>query len=267
MNENDSAMNYMNYLAIDELLELQRPVSAGPEGPEHDEMLFIVIHQVYELWFKQLLHEIDALQEALESGRAFDAAAKLNRIKAILAVCIRQIDVLITMTPLQFGAFRHRLESASGFQSAQFRELEAVLGRRDPHFAQHLLPRNRGRVEDRMRQPSLWDSFLRFIHGLGFAIPDDILNRDVSQHYESREEVREALLTLHRENREAVHICEQLIDIEVSLKEWRYRHVMMVERTIGTKPGTGGSSGTGYLHTTLTHPRSFPELWEIRARF
>lgn len=264
MTENDSALNYMNYLAVDELLELQRPVS---EGPEHDEMLFIVIHQVYELWFKQLLHEIDALQRALESGHGFDASAKLNRIKAILAVCIRQIDVLITMTPLQFGAFRHRLETASGFQSAQFRELEAVLGRRDPHFAQHLLPRNRARVEERTQQPSLWDSFLRFVDGLGFAIPDDVLHRDFTQHYESREEVREALLALHRENREAIHICEQLIDIEVSLKEWRYRHVMMVERTIGTQPGTGGSSGTGYLQSTLDHPRSFPELWEIRARF
>ncbi len=264
MTEHDSAVNYMNYLAIDELLELQRPVS---DGPEHDEMLFIVIHQVYELWFKQLLHEIDALQQSLDADDGFDASAKLNRIKAILAVCIRQIDVLITMTPLQFGAFRHRLETASGFQSAQFRELEAVLGRRDPLFAQHLLPKNRVRVEERMQQPSLWDSFLRYVNGLGFAIPESVLDRDVTKHYESREEVRQALLTLHRENHEAIHLCEQLIDIEVSLKEWRYRHVMMVERTIGTKAGTGGSSGAGYLRATLDHPRSFPELWEIRANF
>jgi tryptophan 2,3-dioxygenase len=264
MTQEESAVNYMNYLAIDELLELQRPVS---EGPEHDEMLFIVIHQVYELWFKQILHEIDALKRALQAHDGFDAAAKLNRIKQILAVCIRQIDVLITMTPLQFGAFRDRLESASGFQSAQFREVEAVFGRRDPHFAQHLLPKNRVRVEQRMQEESLWDCVLEYVNWCGFTIPVDVLERDFSQPYESREEVREALLELHRTHHAAMSICEQLVDVEVSLKEWRYRHVMMVERTIGTKSGTGGSSGAGYLNATLSNPRSFPELWEIRSSF
>jgi tryptophan 2,3-dioxygenase len=262
--EQESALSYTSYLAVDELLNLQRPVS---EGPEHDEMLFIVIHQVYELWFKQLLHELDAVQRSLEAGDGFDASAKMNRIKAILAVCIRQIDVLITMTPLQFGAFRHRLETASGFQSAQFRELEAVLGRRDPKFAQHLLPKDRIRVEERMQRRSLWDSFLCYVDAVGFAIPQAVLERDFSQHYVSNPQVREALLALHRQGHEAIHLCEQLVDIEVSLKEWRYRHVMMVERTIGTKPGTGGSSGSAYLNSTLEHPRSFPELWEVRADF
>lgn len=264
MSDQQSAVNYASYLAIDELLELQHPVS---DGPEHDEMLFIVIHQVYELWFKQLLHEIDALKVALETGEAFDASAKLNRIKMILAVCIRQIDVLVTMTPLQFGAFRDRLESASGFQSAQFRELEAVLGRRDPHFAEHLLPKDRDRVKKRMQEPSLWDSMVKHIDRIGYPIPERILNRDFSQHYESNPEVRAALLQLHRDHHSAINICEQFVDVEVSLKEWRYRHVMMVERTIGTKQGTGGSSGAGYLRSTLTHLNSFPELWEIRADF
>ena len=264
MTDQQSALNYMSYLAVDELLELQRPVS---EGPEHDEMLFIVIHQVYELWFKQILYEIDALQVALEAGEGFSAYAKLNRIKQIFSVCIKQIDVLVTMTPLQFGAFRDRLESASGFQSAQFRELEAVLGRRDKNFAEHLLPKDRARVHARMSEPSLWDSMLSFVDRSGYPIPEEILNRDFTQHYESREEVRLALLDLHRTNSEIINICEQLVDIEVSLKEWRYRHVMMVERTIGTKPGSGGSSGAGYLNATLGSPRSFPELWEIRARF
>lgn len=264
MSDSQSAVNYTNYLAIDELLQLQRPLS---EGPEHDEMLFIVIHQVYELWFKQLLHEIDAVKVALETGEAFDASAKLNRIKMILAVCIRQIDVLVTMTPLQFHAFRDRLESASGFQSAQFRELEAVLGRRDPHFAEHLLPKDRERVKRRMHEPSLWDSMIRHVDRVGYPIPAQILNRDFSKHYESSPEVRAALLQLHRDHHPAINICEQFVDIEVSLKEWRYRHVMMVERTIGTRPGTGGSSGSGYLRSTLTHLNSFPELWEIRADF
>lgn len=262
--QEESALNYTSYLAIDELLDLQHPVS---EGPEHDELLFIVIHQVYELWFKQTLHEIDALKRALDARQGFDASAKLNRIKQILAVCIKQIDVLITMTPLQFGAFRDRLESASGFQSAQFRELEAVFGRRDPHFAEHLLPKDRARVEKRMQEPSIWDSMLQYVNWCGFAIPADVVERDFSQQYESREEVREALLELHRTHHEAMNLCELLVDVEVSLKEWRYRHVMMVERTIGTKTGTGGSSGAGYLNSTLSNPRSFPELWEIRARF
>jgi tryptophan 2,3-dioxygenase len=264
MSDPTSALNYSNYLAIDELLDLQRPVS---DGPEHDEMLFIVIHQVYELWFKQLLHEIDDVKRSLEAGDGFAAGARLNRIKAILAVCIRQIDVLITMTPLQFGAFRHRLETASGFQSAQFRELEAVLGRRDPSFAQHLLPDDQARVERRMSERSLWDSMLVYINSLGFDIPSEVLQRNLAEPYVANAQVHEALLALHRQNHEAIHLCEQLIDIEVSLKEWRYRHVMMVERTIGTKQGTGGSSGAGYLQSTLGHPRSFPELWEIRASF
>ena len=262
MSENSAALNYIDYLAIDELLDLQRPLS---DGPEHDEMLFIIIHQVYELWFKQLLHEIDAVQRTLETGDGTAVYAKLNRIKMILSVCLRQIDVLVTMTPLEFHAFRDRLATASGFQSAQFREFEAVMGRRDQGFAQHLLPKNRAAVERRLQEPSLWDSVLRFVNASGYPIPDHVLNRDVSQPYASDPQVRETLLRLHHDHHPAAVLCEQLVDIEVSLKEWRYRHVMMVERTIGTKAGTGGSSGSGYLHSTLAHPRSFPELWEIRA--
>ena len=134
MTDQQRALNYMNYLAVDALLSLQRPVS---DGPEHDELLFITIHQVYELWFKQLLHEIEQAQREMDAVRTQDVLATLNRVKVILAVCIRQVDVLVTMTPLQFNTFRDRLESASGFQSAQFRELEAVLGRRDNRFATH----------------------------------------------------------------------------------------------------------------------------------
>lgn len=264
MTTNESALNYMGYLAVDDLLELQRPVS---DGPEHDEMLFIVIHQVYELWFKQLLHEIEYVQHALEAGQGFQAYAKLNRIKAILSVCIQQVDVLLTMTPLEFGAFRHRLESASGFQSAQFREVEAIFGRRDPGFAQHLLPVNRAKVERRMHERSLWESMLVFVNLCGYPIPQEILDRDPSKPYGPDSRVRDALLKMHHDNHEATHLCEQLMDIEVSLKEWRYRHVVMVERTIGTKKGTGGSSGAAYLNSTLAAPRAFPELWEIRAHF
>ena len=264
MSDQSQALNYMNYLAVDELLSLQRPVS---EGPEHDELLFITIHQVYELWFKQLLHELEQAQRQMNAGDTQDVLATLNRVKTILAVCIRQVDVLITMTPLQFGTFRSRLESASGFQSAQFRELEALLGRRDGHFASHLLPQHRERVEERMQQPSLWDSALAYLNGAGFSMPQEVLNRDYLQAYESDPRVRAAIVEAYREGHQAALVCEQLIDIEVSLREWRFRHVMMVERTIGTKQGTGGSSGVGYLSSTLRHPHSFPELWEAREEF
>lgn len=254
----------MNYLAIDELLSLQRPVS---EGPEHDEMLFITIHQVYELWFQQLLHELEQAQRQMLEVRTQDVLATLNRVKMILAVCIRQVDVLVTMTPLQFSTFRSRLESASGFQSAQFRELEAILGRRDGRFASHLLPQHREKVEKRMLEPSLWDSALAYLDACDFAMPAQILNRDFSKPYEADDRVLAAVLEVYRSGHQAGLVCEQLVDIEVSLREWRFRHVMMVERTIGTQQGTGGSSGVGYLASTLQQPHSFPELWQARESF
>jgi len=264
VSDQQHALNYMNYLAVDELLTLQRPVS---EGPEHDELLFITIHQVYELWFKQLLHELDQAQRQMTEVRTQDVLATLNRVKTILAVCIRQVDVLVTMTPLQFNTFRSRLESASGFQSAQFRELEALLGRRDTRFASHLLPQHREKVNQRTNAPSLWDSALAYFNACEFTIPEEILNRDVSTHYEPDPRVREAVLEVYRSGHQAALVCEQLIDIEVSLREWRFRHVMMVERTIGSQQGTGGSSGVGYLASTLQHPHSFPELWQAREDF
>lgn len=264
MTEQPLALNYMSYLAVDELLSLQRPVS---EGPEHDELLFITIHQVYELWFKQLLHEFEQAQRQMVEVRTQDVLGTLNRVKAILAVCIRQVDVLITMTPLQFGTFRSRLQSASGFQSAQFRELEALLGRRDGRFASHLLPEHRAKVEKRMQEPSLWDSAMAYLDACGFEIPESVLQRDVSLPYEASPEVLAAVLRAYRERHQAALVCEQLVDIEVSLREWRFRHVMMVERTIGTKQGTGGSSGVGYLTSTLQQPHSFPELWQAREDF
>lgn len=264
MSDQQRALNYMNYLAVDELLTLQRPVS---EGPEHDELLFITIHQVYELWFKQLLHELEQAQRQMAEVRTQDVLATLNRVKSILAVCIRQVDVLVTMTPLQFSTFRSRLESASGFQSAQFRELEALLGRRGGNFAGHLLPQHRERVEKRTHEPSLWDSALAYLNACDFTIPAEILNRDVSQPYESDERVLAEVLEVYRSGHQAALVCEQLVDIEVSLREWRFRHVMMVERTIGTQQGTGGSSGVGYLTSTLQQPHSFPELWQAREGF
>ena len=262
MNTHDPATTYSSYLAVDELLQLQRPLS---EGPEHDELLFIVIHQTYELWFKQLIHEMKAVQASLESGDTFYSLALLGRIRTIIKICVAQIDILETMTPLQFNAFRDRLSSASGFQSAQFREVEAILGRRDARMGSHLMPHDRQRVEAHARGNSLWDSVLHYIAHRGFEIPNEILNRNVSDSYAPNSQVQDVLVELHKKDAEASLVCERLVDIDEGLQEWRYRHVKMVERTIGHKTGTGGSSGVDYLASTLFNP-VFKDLWEIRDR-
>ncbi|MBU6213291.1 MAG: hypothetical protein KGP01_02410 [Actinomycetales bacterium] len=259
------ALTYQSYLKIPELLSLQQPVS---DGPEHDEMLFIVIHQSYELWFKQLLHEFVQTQAALELGSTFDALPLLGRIRTILKICVSQIDILETMTPLQFMSFRGRLESASGFQSAQFRQVEAVLGRRGNSLIGHLPPDSpeRAAITRVMHSRSVWDSFLVYLTTLGYAVPADLLNRDFSIAYAPDERVQSILLDVHRGQEVAAMLCERMIDIDEGLQEWRYRHVKMVERTIGHKTGTGGSSGVDYLSRTLGQP-VFPDLWEIRSQF
>ncbi len=259
----DSALTYNSYLAIDELLKLQKPLSAGPE---HDEMLFIVIHQTYELWFKQLIHEFKQAQQALESGDTHYSLSLLGRIRTILKVCVAQIDILETMTPLQFNAFRSYLSSSSGFQSAQFRMVEALLGRRDNKMASHLPPEVADQIKTLTQQNSIWDSTLEFVNKRGHKIPQEVLNRDKSTLYSPNTQVQEVLLKVHQNDPETAMVCERLVDIDEGLQEWRYRHVKMVERTIGKKMGTGGSSGVDYLSSTLFKP-VFTDLWEIRSRF
>jgi tryptophan 2,3-dioxygenase len=264
MSENfDSALTYTSYLAVDELLKLQRPLSAGPE---HDEMLFIIIHQTYELWFKQLIHEFAEAQRAMESGDSHYSLAILGRIRTILKVCVTQIDILETMTPLQFNAFRSYLSSSSGFQSAQFRMVEALLGRRDEKMAGHLPPDIQEQIKVITAKNSVWDSALAYLSKRGHAIPNDVLNRNKSESYAANKAVQDVLLKVHRNDPESAMVCERLVDIDEGLQEWRYRHVKMVERTIGHKIGSGGSSGVGYLASTLFNP-TFPDLWEIRSSF
>ncbi len=260
MSDFDAALTYSSYLAVDELLELQRPVS---EGPEHDEMLFIIIHQSYELWFKQLIHEIKCAAQDMEEGSTYRALATLGRIRTILKVCVSQVDILETLTPLQFSSFRNRLASSSGFQSAQFRIVEALFGRRDVKMAAHLPPHEQEKISLITAQRSLWDSALVYINGRGFPIPHQYLERDFSEHYAPNTEVQSALIALHKEDPEGAMLCERLLDIDEGLQEWRYRHVKMVERTIGHKTGTGGSSGVSYLSSTLFNP-VFADLWQIR---
>jgi tryptophan 2,3-dioxygenase len=275
MATHDKHVTYTTYLRVDELLDLQTPLS---DGPEHDELLFITIHQVYELWFKQILHEAEALQEALEDGETARALALMGRIRTIVKTCVSQVDVLETMTPLQFQSFRSRLASASGFQSAQFRELEAVMGRRDKAgedaasgsgmaMAEHLTPGSpaRARVEAAMSRRSLWDSALRFFASRGHAIAERVLQRDPSSPYEPSPDVQAVLVEMYRTDDQARAVAESLTDIDEGIAEWRYRHVMMVQRTIGHKVGTGGSSGVGYLRSTLFQP-AFVDLWEMRSQ-
>jgi tryptophan 2,3-dioxygenase len=258
------AITYSSYLHLDELLACQEPLS---DGPEHDELLFIVIHQVYELWFKQLVHELGEVQRTLEAGDTDTSLHLLNRILKILKTLVAQIDVLETMTPLQFLSFRDRLESASGFQSAQFREIESMLGRRDASAvaAQPAGSAARARVEAAQNRRSVWGSFLRFVAARGHALADDVLARDVTLPPTPDERVQDVLVMMYREDPDGALVAERLVDLDEGFQEWRYRHVKMVERTIGTKRGTGGSAGVEYLRRTLFQP-VFPDLWEIRSR-
>jgi tryptophan 2,3-dioxygenase len=260
--EADMSLTYARYLQVDELLKLQSPLS---DGPEHDEMLFIIIHQVFELWFKQLLHELDYLQRLFGENDTPRALHTCKRILTILKILVAQIDILETMTPLEFLSFRSRLEAASGFQSAQFRELEFVLGHKRPNVAAHFEDSAiQQRLEQRYHQPTLWDAFIHYLAENGYAIPTDALTRDITQQIEPSPALQTILVEIYRHDPLLSAVCERLVDIDEGVQEWRYRHIKMVERTIGTKRGTGGSSGVKYLATTLFTPL-FPDLWAIRT--
>jgi tryptophan 2,3-dioxygenase len=253
---------YAEYLNIDPLLRLQQP------GGEHDELLFIVVHQTYELWFKQILHEFDRLQELLAADDLPRAGHGMKRVLTILKVLVAQVDILETMTPLEFLGFRERLGAGSGFQSAQFREVEFVLGHKRPAaFEQFPVgSAERAKLEARFRQPGLWDWFAHFLAKRGFAVPVELLNRDVTQPPAPSPALQKTLIHIYRTDPAVAAFCERLVDLDEGVQEWRYRHVKMVERTIGTKSGTGGSAGAEYLRTTLLRP-VFPDLWAIRTEF
>jgi len=258
-------LTYSGYLALDELLSLQRP-----RAEEHDEMLFIVIHQVYELWFRQLLHELDYVRRLLGDpgeGTLPTVLHTMKRILTILKVQVAQLDILETMTPLEFLTFRSRLEAASGLESFQFRELEFVLGlKRTSVFGRYPEGSDaRARLERRYREPTVWDAFLGYLAHEGYDVPEATLDRDPTAAPEPSEGVQDVLVRVYRENPWIAQLCERLVDLDEGLQEWRYRHVKMVERTIGAKPGTGGTMGVAYLRSTLSDP-VFPDLWAIRTR-
>jgi len=256
-------VTYSSYLKLDELLALQQPLS---DGPEHDELLFIVIHQVYELWFKEMLHELDYLKKLLVARDTPRALHTFKRVLTILKVAVAQIDILETMTPLEFLSFRARLESGSGFHSFQFRGFEFVLGakNRDALERYPLDSTVRGGLEQRLNEPTLWDAFLRYLTSCGHAVPVEALERDVTTPIAEVQALHPVLLGVYRSDPEARTVCELMVDLDEGVQEWRYRHVKMVQRTIGTRRGTGGSEGAAYLMTTLNRP-VFPDLWAIRA--
>lgn len=255
---------YGEYLKLDDLLGLQQPLS---KGPEHDEMLFIVIHQVYELWFKEILHELDYLGGLLLRNDGPRARHTLKRILTVLKVMVAQLDILETMTPLEFLSFRDRLESGSGFQSHQFRELEFALGWKEPKALERYPAGSEGRrrLEKRLAEGSLWDAFLRHLAANGVAVPHADLGRDVTQRVAPSPALRDVLVDVYRHRPDLADLCERMVDLDEGLMEWRYRHVKMVQRTIGTRRGTGGSAGADYLMGTLNQPL-FPDLWAIRTQ-
>ncbi|WP_336921566.1 tryptophan 2,3-dioxygenase [Aquipuribacter sp. SD81] len=250
-------LTYGTYLRVDELLDLQT-LSSDP--PEHDELLFVTIHQVYELWFKQILWELDRAVALLGEDERARAAHTLGRVRSIVKVLVSQLDVLETMTPLEFASFRAHLESGSGFQSAQFREVEFVLGLKDPaalRRAEH--DEARARLQRRLDAPSLWDALLAHLARTGHPVAE------VDGAPGGEDEVEDMLLRLYREDPSAAGLCESFTDLDEGIQEWRYRHVKMVERTIGAKVGTGGSAGAAYLRSTLRP--AFGPLWTVRSRF
>src|SRR5712664_1516050 len=258
------ALTYSQYLKLDELLSLQRPLSAGPE---HDETLFIIIHQVYELWFKELLHEIDHVMQLLEADEPHRSQHTLKRILTILKVMVAQLDILETMTPLEFLSFRDRLDAASGFQSDQFRQIEFLLGVKSEQVIRRFPDGSRARaaLERRYGAPTIWDAFTRYLSREHYDVPQSHLARDVIAPVEPSPEIQRILIDVYRRDPKNAELCERLVDLDEGLQEWRYRHVKMVERTIGSKRGTGGSTGAAYLRETVGRPL-FPDLWEIRSQ-
>jgi len=248
-----ATLTYGSYLQIDELLALQHPQS---DPPQHDEMLFIIIHQVYELWFKQLLHEIEAAKRNLDENAPLRAQKNFRRIHAIQRLLEEQVDVLETMAPQDFNAFRNRLNPASGFQSAQFREIEFLCGARKTSYHDFLEPTSeeRIRLEQRLAEPTLYDALKSLLVRRGYAAgTSEELIASYKSIYENAEERYDLYLLL-----------EDFIEFDERFLLWRGRHVRMVERMIGMKPGTGGSLGVAYLEKTLSK-KFFPELWAVRT--
>src|SRR6185436_1856117 len=243
-------LTYANYLDLEKLLTLQKPRSSPPE---HDEMLFIIIHQTYELWFKQLLHEFEKIKRDFSAGDLFGAIHSFKRTRTIMKTLVAQVDILETMTPSSFSSFRDRLETASGFQSVQFRELEFLLGYKRKSALAHVKPDFPGadRLQQRVNEGTVIDHFYDFLETRGAKIPEEVKNRDITEPNQPNETVQQEILKLYKTSPEVTILFELMTDFDEGLQEWRYRHIKLVERTIGAKKGTGGSLGVSFLKESL----------------
>lgn len=256
-------LTYSDYLGLPTLLDLQHPRSSPAE---HDEMLFIVIHQTYELWFRLALHEVSKLNRNMSDNDLFGAIHTAKRIRTIWKTVVQQVDILETMTPLSFASFRDRLDTASGLQSLQFRELEFAFGYKRAELAKagSPLPGYEG-LQRRLGERSVMDHLMDLLEQRGVKIPAELRGRDVTLATEPNQALQDELLRVYHEQPELVLLFESLMDFDEGFQEWRYRHVKLVERTIGAKLGTGGTAGVDFLKRSLFKPL-FPDLWAVRYR-
>ncbi|MGZ9202250.1 MAG: tryptophan 2,3-dioxygenase [Caulobacteraceae bacterium] len=255
---------YGSYLHLPELLSLQRP-----NTPEHDEMLFVVIHQAAELWMKLMLHELGAARTQIQQDDLEPAFKMMARVARIQAQLIQSWDILATMTPSDYTSFREALGPSSGFQSHQYRLMEYVMGAKNGAFNKlhEGVPEVHAVLVAELNRPSLYDEALRLLARRGFAIPADHLNRDWSQPYQASREVETAWLEIYRdidEHWDLYELGEKLVDLEYRFQQWRFAHLKTVERIIGYKRGTGGSAGVAYLASVL-EKGFFPELLSLRT--
>ena len=259
-------MSYGDYLRLDTLLSAQQPLS---EPPQHDELLFIIQHQTSELWLKLMLHELRAVRQLLRVDDLRPALKGLARVKHIQTTLTEQWSVLATLTPSEYAEFRSFLATSSGFQSWQYRAVEFILGNKNADmvrvFDHH--PEAQAMLRDLLHERSIYDEFLGYLHRQGHAVPAELLDRDWTQPYRFNADLVPTFTRIYEHSREhwmAYEACEELIDLEDNFQLWRFRHLKTVERIIGSKQGTGGSSGVPFLRRAL-ELTFFPELYAVRA--
>lgn len=259
-------LDYGGYLRLDKVLSAQEPLS-DPE--HHDEMLFIIQHQTSELWMKLVVHELRAAIKFVQEDLLEPSFKILARVKHIQRMLFEQWAVLETLTPSEYVQFRHVLGNASGFQSHQYRLIEFLLGNKDPDSIRVFRhrPEILAELESALNAPSLYDEFLRYLGRQGMPVPPESLERDWSKPYEANSKVTILFKSVYEhpeQNWSAYEMCEKLVDVEEQFSLWRFRHVLTVERIIGNKMGTGGSSGASFLRKAV-FIRLFPELWDVRT--
>ena len=260
-------MSYGDYLRLDRLLSAQQPQS---DPPLHDELLFIIQHQTSELWLKLMVHELRSARKLLAADDLAPALKRMARIKHIQHVLTDQWTVLATMTPSEYAEIRPFLATSSGFQSAQYREVEFLLGNKDADMVEVFAhdPKSQLELETLLHEPSLYDEFLAFLSRQGYAVPAELLDRDWSLPHKPNPALVDTFAEVYASPHEhwgVYETCEELLDIEDNFQDWRFRHLQVVQRTIGHKTGTGGSSGVDFLRRALDIT-FFPELFAVRTR-